>query len=261
MLFAKPLNFFVALLLLCLLAWQSAALIWQLFAPPSASGVVTSQPVSTFTPQPIHLFGRADVNASSTMQMGMPDANLVQGWLLLGTVLDGEHSLALVQMGTGGLRWLKVGERLDNGLQVVTVSTNEVQLLTAQGVKSLNLYSKQIAAVNPVITPTPTGSNASLQAVRSNLKQNPMSAMKLMRMDPIWANGQLSGLTLMPQSGQEGLFNQLGLKAGDILVGLNGEPVGAWMLKMADLPKVLDANGARIKVLRSGAETEWTVNW
>jgi type II secretory pathway component PulC len=65
----------------------------------------------------------------------------------------------------------------------------------------------------------------------------------------------------MPQAGQEALFNQLGLRAGDVLVGLNGESVGSWMSKMTDLPKLLDANGARVKVLRAGSETEWMVNW
>lgn len=261
MLFTKSFSVVLSLLLLSVFAWFSAQLFWQIMAPASVSSEVLSiKPSASFPSHSVQLFGRAN-SAAAQSNSGAPDAQVLQGWLLLGTVLDGEHSLALVQMGSGGLRWLKAGERLDNGLQVVSVSPNDIQLLTAQGVKSLSLFNKQMAVPSSVALPAAPSANLNLQAIRNNLKQNPMSAMQLMRLDPIWNNGQLSGLTLMPQAGQEALFNQLGLKAGDILVGLNGEPVGSWMSKMADLPKVLDASGARVKVLRAGAETEWTVNW
>lgn len=261
MLSTKSFSVVLSLLLLSVFAWFSAQLFWQIMAPTSVSSEVLSiKPSASFPSHSVQLFGRAN-RAAVQSNSGAPDAQVLQGWLLLGTVLDGEHSLALVQMGSGGLRWLKAGERLDNGLQVVSVSPNDIQLLTGQGVKSLTLFNKQLESAMPSVLPASTNSNALLQSARQNLKQNPMSAMQLMRMDPVWHNGQLSGLTLMPQAGQENLFNQLGLKAGDILVGLNGEPVGSWMSKMADLPKVLDASGARVKVLRAGAETEWTVNW
>ena len=261
MLSTKSFSVVLSLLLLSVFAWFSAQLFWQIMAPASVSSEVLSiKPSASFPSHSVQLFGRAN-SAAAQSNSGAPDAQVLQGWLLLGTVLDGEHSLALVQMGSGSLRWLKAGERLDNGLQVVSVSPNDIQLLTAQGVKSLSLFNKQMAVPSSVALPVAPGANPNLQAIRNNLKQNPMSAMQLMRLDPIWNNGQLSGLTLMPQAGQEALFNQLGLKAGEVLVGLNGEPVGSWMSKMADLPKILDANGARVKVLRAGSETEWTVNW
>ncbi len=261
MLSTKSFSAYLSYLLLGILAWFSAQLFWQIITPTAVSSeALSTKPSASIPVHVIQLFGRANTGVVQA-NAGVPDAQVLQGWSLLGTVLDGEHSLALVQMGAGGLRWLKAGERLDNGLQVVSVSPNDIQLLTAQGVKSLSLFSKQTTLPLPTAVSAVPNANASLQVVRNNLKQNPMSAMKLMHMDPVWNNGQLSGLTLMPQAGQEALFNQLGLKSGDVLVGLNGEPVGSWMSKMADLPKILDASGARVNVLRAGTETEWTVNW
>jgi type II secretion system protein C len=264
LLIKKSFIFIISFVLLLLLAWQSAQFFWQVFAPPWQSSSM-SRVTSSNTPAVIHidLFGSAQAHSSAAV-LTSAQVQALQTWLLFGTVLDGEHALALVQMGTMGLRWLKMGEQLDNGLQVVRILPNEVQLLTAQGIKSLLLFDKGNTVLAPqavTSAPTPLAITQDLQAARAKLKQNPMSAMQLMRMNPIFNQGQLSGLTLTPQSGQEALFAQLGLQTGDVLVALNGEPVGAWMKKMADLPRVLDASGAKIKVLRAGAEKEWTVNW
>jgi type II secretion system protein C len=262
----KSLSLLLSLALLPSLAWQSAQLFWQVVAPQSlTTTVVTTTPVAQLAYSPISFFG--DAQASSAMNnKNAPDANILNGWILWGTILDDSNALALVQMGSNGLHWLKKGEQLPNGLQVVSVSSNDVKLLTAQGVKSLTLFTKHAENGAPVAIPAEASAAAatsaqSLQAVRTQLRQNPLKAMQLMRMDPVWSKGQLSGLTLMPQTGQEALFSQLGLKSGDVLVALNGEPVSAWMTKMADLPKVLDGNGARVKVLRAGTEKEWAVNW
>jgi type II secretion system protein C len=262
----KSISVVLSLALLPTVAWQSAQLFWQVVAPQSLSSTpIATKTVAQLSYSPISFFGSAQ--ASSAMSnSNAPDANILNGWILWGTILDDNNALALVQMGSTGLHWLKAGEQLPNGLQVVSVSSNDVKLLTAQGVKSLTLFTKHSESGSSVAIPAQASAASStatqsLHDVRTQLRQNPLKAMQLMRMDPVWAKGQLSGLTLMPQTGQEALFAQLGLKSGDVLVALNGEPVSAWMTKMADLPKVLDGTGARVKVLRAGTEKEWAVNW
>jgi len=147
---------------------------------------------------------------------------------------------------------------------VVRVAAKSVDLLTADGVRSLSL----VAASQPLSIPAmvsnspavPATSSLLLQA-RQRLQQNPMQAMQLMRMDPQWSNGQLTGLRVAPQSGQEALFQQLGLEAGDVIVSLNGQPLTNWMRNMADLPKVLEGAGAQVQVLRQGKTMELSVKW
>jgi type II secretion system protein C len=262
----KRFSFVLSLSLLLMLSWQLAQLMWQLIAPADVVSVSPTLPQSAISSSStISFFGSAQASERSTVSVAA-DAKLLQNWQLLGTVLDGKNALALVQMGEGMLRWVTLGERLDNGLVVMAVLPNELQLLTTQGVRSLFLFTKITTNVTAAPSTQTTSAktietNSNLQAVRAKLQQNPMQAMQLMQMEPVWSNGKLQGLSLKPQAGQETLFNQLGLKSGDVLVGLNGEPVGAWMNKMALLPKVLDNSGARINLLRSGIETELIVKW
>ena len=263
MLVQKKASLLISFVVLFVMAWLGARLMWQIISPLEISVMKEETNVTQSSHLPsIMLFGRKIGDADAVAKTAA-EASLIKDWQMLGSVIDGSYAMALIQMGSTELRWLKKGEALENGLQVIEILPNEIQFLTAQGVRSLVLFAKaftQEASVGSVVS-SPLKATASLHSLRDQLQANPMKATQVMRMEPVWLNGQLHGLKLAPLAGQEAVFNQLGLQPGDELTSLNGESLGYWMNKMGDLPKVLQGASARIRVLRHGSEREWIVNW
>lgn len=248
------------------LAWQLAQLFWLWLIPER----FVAAPLSSVSASPIampainfSLFGReSSMNAPSAAARAR--AQQIAQWQLLGVVIDDRHQLALISQASEGLHWVSAGQTLENGVEIVRVAAKSVDLLTADGVRSLSL----VAASQPLLMPAmvlnssaaPAASGL-LSEARQRLQQNPMQAMQWMRMEPQWSNGQLTGLRVAPQPGQETLFQQLGLETGDVVISLNGQPLTNWMRNMADLPKVLEGSGAQVQVLRQGKTIELSVKW
>lgn len=253
----------VSLLLLTLLAWQSARLLWWIVTPMEAVPFV-SPPKVAATPtayQWQHLFPTANSVATSTASDVFADASVLNGWQLLGVIVDDNAKLALVQQGNGGaLLWLREQQLTSHGVKVERIEAQQVVFLTRQGAKTLSL-SKATPASSAASVTTPNTSTVNLSELRAQAKQNPASAMQWLNLQPQFDNGRLVSVLVQPKAGQEAIFKQLGFMAGDQLVALNGQTMAEWMTKLASLPSVLDGAGASVKVLRAGKEQEWSVTW
>lgn len=266
--FFAPLNragvrLAVSLLLLTLLAWQSARLLWWIVTPMEAVPVVAPPKVAATQTayQWQQLFPTANSVATSTTSDVFADASVLNGWQLLGVIVDDTVKLALVQQGNGGaLLWLVEQQLTSHGVKVERIEAQQVVLLTRQGAKTLSL-SKAIAASTAASVTTLNTSTVNLSELRAQAKQNPTSAMQWLNLQPQFDNGRLVSVLVQPKAGQEAIFKQLGFMAGDQLIALNGQPMSEWMTKLASLPSLLDGAGASVKVLRAGKEQEWSVTW
>jgi type II secretion system protein C len=251
----------LSILLLVLVSWYSASLVWLLMMPEQQ---VVSQYVKTgsvTTPSlAVTLFGQAQTpDRAMAAAQALADASVLQGWVLLGVVIDNADRLALVQQGQNGtLSWLREGQRTAQGLDVIQIDARQVQLMTRQGVRTLTLSAQSISASPVSAQPLPTND---LKQLRSMIKQDPSKAMNVMRLAPQWSDGKLTGVAVSPGPGYEILFTSLGLQKGDVLVSLNGDSMQAWMSKMGALPSILDGQGAQAKVLRAGKEIDVALNW
>ena len=246
--------------LTALLAWQLSQLTWLVLTPIDLSIHTAQQQQTTAQTladiDPRFLMGQNTNNNAST-NIALADAKLLQGWQLLGTIITDRISLALLQTGTSGkLLWLTQGQILDNGLHIQAISPQQVAIATRQGIKYLHLSNSD----NPQFL-NKTTTSASLSQLRQQLLTNPIAAMQWLQINPQWQNGQLTGVTLIPQKGHESLLAQLGLQQGDVLISLNGESMQTWMGKLLQLPQVLQGSGARATVLRQGKEQEISISW
>ncbi len=253
----------VSVLLLTLLAWQSARLLWWMVTPAETVPVVTQLKVATTQAayQWQHLFPTANSITTSSASDVFADASVLNGWQLFGVLVDDSTKLALVQQGNGGaLIWLQEQQLTSHGVKVERIEAQQVVLLTRQGAKTLSL-SKATPASTVVSVTTPSTSTVNLSELRAQAKQNPTSAMQWLNIQPQFDNGRLVSVLVQPKAGQEAIFKQLGFMVGDQLVALNGQAMSEWMTKLASLPSVLDGAGASVKVLRAGKEQEWSVTW
>jgi type II secretion system protein C len=252
----------ISLLFITLLSWQSARLFWLVLTPMQSLPVVTASqaPASSMSYQWRHLFPASSYVGVSASHDVFADASVVNGWQLLGVVVDASIKLALVQQGSGGaLIWMKEQQLTAQGVKVERIEPQQVMLLTRQGTRTLNL-SKAASAANTAVSTT-TSSAVNLSELRAQAKQNPTNAMQWLNLQPQFDNGRLVSVLVQPKAGQEAIFKQLGFMAGDQLVALNGQPMSEWMTKLASLPSLLDGAGASVKVLRAGKEQEWSLTW
>ncbi|MCI4412223.1 MAG: hypothetical protein JHC38_11175 [Thiotrichales bacterium] len=253
----------VSVLLLTLLAWQSARLLWWIVTPIDAVPVVTASqvPASPISYQWRHLFPTLSAVSATSSSDVLADASMLNGWQLLGVLVDEPTKLALVQQGNGGaLLWLQEQQLTAQGVKVERIEPQQVMLLTRQGIKTLSL-SKAIPVSPAVSVTTPTANVVNLSELRAQAKQNPTSAMQWLNIQPQFDNGRLVSVLVQPKAGQEAIFKQLGFMVGDQLIALNGQSMAEWMNKLASLPSVLDGAGASVKVLRAGKEQEWSLTW
>ncbi len=237
------------------------------FTPTGYNTLPTVTPVAKLSEKSISwqlLFPSSATPAITTQSEAFADASVLNGWQLLGVIVDNSTKLALVQQGSGGgLIWLQENQLTPQGVKVERIEATQVQLLTKQGSKWLKLASsQQQPTTSAAVSVSPSASSAvNLSELRQQAKQNPTTAMQWLNLQPQFEQGRLVSVLVQPKSGQEAIFKQLGFMAGDQLLALNGQPMSEWMNKLASLPSVLDGAGASVKVLRAGKEQEWSVTW
>lgn len=261
------LRWLVVAVLLVTLSWQTARWVWLVLTPTNLTSLPSVVSVTHIPERSVswqQLFPSSSTSAITTQSEAFADASVLNGWQLLGVVLDDSLKLALVQQGSGGgLIWLQENQLTPQGVKVERIEATQVQLLTKQGSKWLKLASSQqqpTASVAVSVSPS-ASSVVNLSELRQQAKQNPTTAMQWLNLQPQFEQGRLVSVLVQPKSGQEAIFKQLGFIAGDQLLALNGQPMSEWMAKLASLPSVLDGAGASVKVLRAGKEQEWSVTW
>ncbi|HQT05388.1 MAG: hypothetical protein B7Z05_07375 [Thiotrichales bacterium 32-46-8] len=261
------LRWLVAAVLLVTLSWQTARWVWLVLTPTNLTSLPTVTSVAHIPERSVswqQLFPSTTTSAITTQSEAFADASVLNGWQLLGVLIDDAIKLALVQQGSGGgLVWLQENQLTPQGVKVERIEATQVQLLTKQGSKWLKLASsQQQPTASAVVSVSPSASSAvNLSELRQQAKQNPTTAMQWLNLQPQFEQGRLVSVLVQPKSGQEAIFKQLGFMVGDQLLALNGQPMSEWMAKLASLPSVLDGAGASVKVLRAGKEQEWSVTW
>ncbi len=85
---------------------------------------------------------------------------------------------------------------------------------------------------------------------RQTLKQSPLRLMRFLNINPYNQDGRTVGFTVEPGRDKR-LFPKLGLKAGDVVMSINNQPLGD--VAVGDLLKSLDSNNTfELVVLRNG---------
>jgi general secretion pathway protein C len=223
-------------LLIAVLAVQGARAIWAVVTPVAPLGaweVPAATPAAPPLPAGFDAFNRNAQPAAATITS--------LGLTLVGTRVDTVSGRGSAIIGSGGVEQsYAVGDEIAPGVTLAAVAFDSVTL-DRGGAREM-LYLDQSATSAPVVTPGDAG-----LAPPAPL---PAAAAGEVTLTPRLANGQTTGFTVAPAGSGE-LFRASGLQAGDVVIAVDGTPVGK-LPDPATTSRALTRPGATIEIERDG---------
>jgi general secretion pathway protein C len=256
-------------LALSLLAFQSAKLFWRLVPEPSVNSLpapVTSKrnvaPIRAELPTigSLHLFGEIQaINQPIKVPTQAPKTNLqltLRG--LFHT--DGDHApLAIIAEGNKPEQVFHVGDSIASNAEIYSIETDRVILKRGARYETLFL-PKQTIEIQRTPTSLASARNSaslsmrdtgSLSSIRDQLLSNPQHIQKWLKVAPYFKNQKVSGYRITPGPDST-LMDSLGLESGDIVLSINGHPLGDAATMLKSLQSLANANTVLLEVNRSG---------
>ncbi|ORE88434.1 general secretion pathway protein C [Oceanococcus atlanticus] len=287
----KTVPLLAALLLAVLLGVQLAKLIWLLVPAPEqglwaprpaepAQASAAQRPSSTINVAAIQqakLFGEfrpeaAIAQAQSTEDA--PDTNLRLKLRGILAMQDAADSRALIEQTRGELKAYAVGMAIPGGAELHSIYVDRVLLERGGRLETLRLEKDEVVDTSPRNTASATSSralggsaprildaatSAKLSTIRNELLNDPTKASQYLRVQPARSNGAMRGYRIYPGRNRE-LFQQAGLRPGDIVTSVNGvsldDPSKSFQL-LGDLSSAQQLN---LQIERGGQLQSVSVN-
>jgi general secretion pathway protein C len=263
-LFAERGAQLAAIVLLLLLGLESALILTRAFSQPAAVPPASATPTAAIRPTMnptlqlavivnAHLFGVAGVTASGDApQTTMP-------LILAGVIADKDPAKGLAIIGENAVaaKLYAVGGSIPGGAHLHAVYSDRVLLERNGALETLKLpRSAQLGAQATPGGTSPLPSRLSAAAV------NPTLLAGLVRVQPVFSQGKLTGYRIFPAGTKAGAaaFTQLGLRAGDLIEAVNGTPLDDAGRAMEVLQTLGSSATATITVSRNGASQEVNLN-
>lgn len=204
-----------------------------------------------------HLFGDA---APSVGDGNVPQtaAQLVLAGVL--AVPDPKRGLAIVGPSAAAARLYTVGGAMPGGVSLYSVYPDHVLLERGGAIESLQLPKK----LAPATAPPPAAAGGPLspaQRLAALAQGNGALLGGLVRATPVMLGGKLSGFRIYPGSRASlATFNQLGLRASDLVTAVNGTPLDDVNRGNEILQTLSSAASATLTVQRNGQQQDLNLN-
>jgi general secretion pathway protein C len=228
------------LVVLGVLAWQAAQLVWAIVTPATPLGNWQPAPQSPTAADPTVMgsfdpfFRKAvnDVAAVSSLSL-----------TLLGTRVDtlSGRGAAIIATSDGVQTSFAVGDTIQSGVTLTAVSFDSVTISRDGTLEKL--FIDQSSGVPPVTPDSMQGGSANAAGSGSRLAAD-------VTVTPRMNGGTLTGYVLTPK-GSGASFSAAGLQPGDVLVSVDGATVTS-LKDSAGLAQQFDAGGINIGVERGG---------
>jgi general secretion pathway protein C len=253
-----------AIVLLLLLGLDSALILTRAFSQPSALPPASASRPAAIRPSinptlqlavivNAHLFGVSGVTASG-------DAPTTTMPLVLAGVIadkDPAKGQAIIGENAGAAKLYAVGGAIPGGAHLHAVYSDRVLLERNGGLETLKLpRTPQSGSLVPQSAQQQPSHLAAAAA------SNPTLLAGLVRVQPVFSQGKLSGYRIFPGGTKSGAaaFSQLGLRAGDLIEAVNGTPLDDATRAMEVLQTLGSSATATITVSRNGASQEVNLN-
>lgn len=253
----------VSLLLLLSTAWILARLTWALLPTPRSVTPVYTQNRSE-TPQTFdinklidqHLFGIAGAQIASK---NAPETTL--DLTLSGIAADAHQPISrAIIMAGGKQQTYGIGAQLPGGAVIKDILPDQVLLILNGHVESLRLpkLTGDVGsdATTPAFTQLPVSQApppANLGQLRHQVMRHPERLMDVVRAMPVMENGKFAGYRVFP-AGNPRLFEQMGLKPGDIVTAVNGISLDNPADSMRILSKLKTSDQVSVTFTRNGQQ-------
>jgi len=247
------------------LAAQAATIVTHLAGAGRAPTAKTAAPATAASRPRVdigaiansHLFGAAPVaqasEAADAPQTSMP-------LVLTGIIAerDPKDGMAILGPSATAAKVYAVGESVPGGARVHEVYEDRVLIDRGGRIESLMLPRQHVGGPPPPLPPLVSGENP-LDRARRMITDNPAVIGDLLRPQPVMQSGKLLGYRLMPGRNPRA-FARLGLRPGDLVVGVNGTPLDDTARAQEVLGSLNSAGEARLTVRRNGRQQDLTVN-
>lgn len=265
------------LLLLCVLAWQLATLLWTLVPLPQsaawspAPGMVESGPqrqaLNADALAAAHLFGQLQTSASTASLANAPDTQL--NFTLLG-ILAGSteaESLALIAKDNTDEAPYSIGDDVSPGVNLQAIFPDRVILSRNGRLETLRLDkdAPSNAAVFTAAAPsgeaqegTPAAAQM-LAQIKEQVITDPSKAANFIRVQPVNVDGGMKGYRVYPGP-ERGAFNAAGLKPGDVVTAINGTPLNDPGQALQLLQSLAQSSSLSLTIDRNGVSQSVNVS-
>ncbi len=231
-----------SLLLVIVIGWQLAKIVW-LLVPGPAAGVPVIGPVlsgntslktnaSAFVTEiaSTHIFGIADAESDAPARITEPDEDLDETRLVLtlkGTVASTEpdFSVALISDGSKDQTVYVIGDSINSRASLHAIYADRVVLNENGALTNLNLpreYAKGPSNRVRRTTQSARQNTASTKSIQNVVSQNLTKLTDVIRPTPYIQNGQPAGYRVYPGRDRK-QFAALGLRPGDIIKDIDGQ--------------------------------------
>lgn len=267
----------LTLLLVAVLAWQLASLLWTLVPLPKsaawtpAPGFVdpapTKPPLNMDALASAHVFGQLQSNASTASLANAPDTQL--NFTLLG-ILAGSterESLALIAKDNDEAPYA-IGDDVSSGVNLQAIFPDRVILSRNGRLETLRLDKDapsnatvfNTAAANSSEPQEGTAAAAQMLAqIKTQVLTDPSKAANFIRVQPISGEGGMKGYRVYPGP-ERSAFNAAGLKPGDVVTAINGTSLSDPGQALQLLQSLAQSSSMSLTVDRNGVSQSVNVS-
>lgn len=181
--------------------------------------------------------------------------------VLIGTVVAGNDSLALIKLGPkAGI--FQLGEELVPGVVVSEIGRKmvvlmdhgvrrELPLKQSKGTSAQLVRQRNSSATKQGVVAVGDGRWQISKAVVANARANLNSLLQTARMIPQVKNGQTTGFKLVEME-KGSLLEQIGLRIGDLIVEINQVKLNSPEKALQIFQQVREANNITLGLMRNG---------
>lgn len=234
----------VSLLLVVLIAWQLAKIVWSLVPGPAAGDPVEAPAIAPVPAGSVsggapdvqaiagaHIFGVASQDAEEPIQPAVEETENLRDTQLTNLSLKGtvaatpaERAVAIIADGSNEEKVYSIGETVASGATLHAVYADRV-VLNEDGVLTNLKLPKEFSesTVTSVRRDTMTTSRAvDTESIQSVVAKNVSQLADVIRPTPYFVNGQQQGYRVYPGRDRQ-QFAALGLRPGDLIKDIDGQ--------------------------------------
>jgi general secretion pathway protein C len=223
----------IIITLIIYLSYLVSIITWQIFAQEDRQiPIIENEAVISTNPVPQNLFG-VEVKAQPKKNYTKVKKTKLDV-KLIGIINRKQNPVAIIALASGLNKVYKVGDKI-NGLAeikeiennfIIIKNKNKYEKLLIERKTTDNLVktvekTKKVAEKPKQIIKINNNHKRTLRNYLSKARTNPASLLSVVRIEPNFVSGLLSGFKIYPAQERE-LFAEIGFKAGDIITQING---------------------------------------
>lgn len=258
------------LLLIVVIAWLAARLVWALVPTPAGARwqapTLPAQQLATRRQTDVQaivdrkLFGTYLATADARNAADAPETRLSLTLIGILSATQDRESRALIGSSNGDEKPYAIGDTVIRGVSLQAIFPDRVILSRGGTLETLRLNKEAPSTAVASAPPASVASGATqmLTRIRDEVLSDPSKVSQYIRVQPANVNGQLKGFRVYPGR-ERGAFNQLGLRPGDLVTQVNGIQLDDSQKALQMLTELSKANSVSLTIERGGQTQNFNV--